>query len=711
MHFSRKGVYVAAVLILMSAVPLWAQDSTDAPKHAPSHWLPDYDWSGQWCRYPIPKARTKTSKATSRVAVLNEVEPNDLFANAQEIEIAPEPMAPLDIDLKGTVNDGEDQDLYRFTGNKGDIIGLAVLAQASLNPVLSIEQSNQIALITNDDWAGVQYLIPPQSPMPVGVGLYDSAMTWTVPANGEYLIRVCSYVSASRGDYTLQIRARRPSFESQEYGATQIIFLDFDGASINAEQIFGYPARNPANLSPLRDFLTRWGLTAEDEATVVQMTVETVQETFDALRVNTLNGNRDTDNTAGHFDVQILNSRDHADPWGQPNASRVIVGGTMEQLGIATIGLAQSIDPGNFDREETAVVLLDLLSEDAALDIYDLSINSIGLDSSLTKAEAVGRTLGKAIAHEAGHYLGNWHTDPLNEIPCIMDAGGGPTWILAGAGPDGYLGTPDDQLIDFVIDSYIPDPEQLIAVGEQATDTNTAFAMSTGRVQRETTPETPTWPYPLTAVRASPTTGAPPLQVEFSAGAIDDDAKDITFTWDFTDGSPAASGPVVSHVFETPGQFLVKVTASNSQGVKGQATVLVTVSATLPTASLVASPLRGAAPLNVSFDASGSSAPAGDIIKYEWDLGDGTTASGAQVQHSYTGQGYYAAKLTVTDSYGGTSTATVLITVNAPLEVYDSTQTVPTTQTAAPQCGLGSGVTMLTSLSGLVLLMGIRRRH
>ena len=50
----------------------------------------------------------------------------------------------------------------------------------------------------------------------------------------------------------------------------------------------------------------------------------------------------------GDFDIVLLNSRDHADPFGDPNVSRLVIGGTIPELGIGTIGIAQSIDPGNF---------------------------------------------------------------------------------------------------------------------------------------------------------------------------------------------------------------------------------------------------------------------------------------------------------------------------------------------------------------------------
>ena len=39
--------------------------------------------------------------------------------------------------------------------------------------------------------------------------------------------------------------------------------------------------------------------------------------------------------------VQVTNSKDNPDIFGKPNVYRVIVGGTIEQSGIPTIGIAQ----------------------------------------------------------------------------------------------------------------------------------------------------------------------------------------------------------------------------------------------------------------------------------------------------------------------------------------------------------------------------------
>jgi serine protease len=84
---------------------------------------------------------------------------------------------------------------------------------------------------------------------------------------------------------------------------------------------------------------------------------------------------------------------------------------------------------------------------------------------------------------------------------------------------------------------------------------------------------------------------------------------------------------------------------------------------TPPTASFTASPNIGSYPLTVSFDASPSMDSDGTITRYDWQFGDGGTAVGSAIQHTYTAQGTFTARLTVTDNSGGTGILTTQIEV------------------------------------------------
>ena len=74
-----------------------------------------------------------------------------------------------------------------------------------------------------------------------------------------------------------------------------------------------------------------------------------------------------------------------------------------------------------------------------------------------------------------------------------------------------------------------------------------------------------------------------------------------------------------------------------------------------PAVTAEATPSSGAAPLQVTLTA------AGDTASYHWELGDGGTADGPVVQHTYAA-GHFTARVTATNPRGETSQATVAIT-------------------------------------------------
>ena len=48
----------------------------------------------------------------------------------------------------------------------------------------------------------------------------------------------------------------------------------------------------------------------------------------------------------------------------------------------------------------------------------------------------VGRAVGNVVAHEAGHFFGDWHVDQFNDSANLMDQGGNFP-LMFGVGPDG----------------------------------------------------------------------------------------------------------------------------------------------------------------------------------------------------------------------------------------------------------------------------------
>jgi lipoprotein-anchoring transpeptidase ErfK/SrfK len=88
--------------------------------------------------------------------------------------------------------------------------------------------------------------------------------------------------------------------------------------------------------------------------------------------------------------------------------------------------------------------------------------------------------------------------------------------------------------------------------------------------------------------------------------------------------------------------------------------------AAAPTPSIDVSAARGPAPLTVRFTADAAVVdPAPAIASYAWSFGDGTTGSGQAVSHRYARAGRFAVGLTVTDSLGGTATATTQVEAQA----------------------------------------------
>lgn len=354
--------------------------------------------------------------------------------------------------------DSGDVDFFALDLNAGDILGANLLGAATL---LRLASSTGQTLIGSAQ--DITFIHPDASPLPGG-GI--AALSWVVATDGTYTIAV----SGGQGPYTLNLRLFRPELEIQVFGQRQTLFLDFDGATID-RSIFGVPGT--ATLSPLTTFLSGWGLSASDENTVIDSIVAGLSENIDTdLCARANNGCFDLSGVPGDFDIEILNSRDHADAFGTPNVSRVIVGGSTFELGIDTVGIAESIDVGNFQTAETAVVLLDALSGPAG---EPASLNQYVLDPSVTIIDLIGSVVGIIVAHEAGHLFANWHTSRTSGAANIMDEGGDLDNTIGLVGP--VWGDGDEIDVDFGPDDFSPREG---FTGVEDTLNAIAFGLSTG---------------------------------------------------------------------------------------------------------------------------------------------------------------------------------------------------------------------------------------
>ena len=71
-----------------------------------------------------------------------------------------------------------------------------------------------------------------------------------------------------------------------------------------------------------------------------------------------------------------------------------------------------------------------------------------------------------------------------------------------------------------------------------------------------------------------------------------------------------------------------------------------------PESVISAGALSGAAPLEITFNGTGSGDADGMITGYEWDFGDGTDNAGEKVTHIFYDPGVYLVTLVVVDDAG-----------------------------------------------------------
>jgi len=175
---------------------------------------------------------------------------------------------------------------------------------------------------------------------------------------------------------------------------------------------------------------------------------------------------------------------------------------------------------------------------------------------------------------------------------------------------------------------------------------------------------------PVAIIRADKYFGKAPLTVSFDASSsFDPDGTIASYEWAFGDGASSREMKP-THTFEKPGSYIVTLWLEDDKGLLSFASTLIQVRKEIglsdlyaPIAIFTADKYYGVPPLTVSFDASSSFDPDGTIVRYEWDFGDGGTATGMIAAHVFVSRGTYLVKLRVIDQNNLAGETSVLIQV------------------------------------------------
>lgn len=174
---------------------------------------------------------------------------------------------------------------------------------------------------------------------------------------------------------------------------------------------------------------------------------------------------------------------------------------------------------------------------------------------------------------------------------------------------------------------------------------------------------------PQVTISPKTSTVASGTSITFTATAsdTDDPVGSLTYEWRL-DGiiQSGATGTTFTHTFTA--DATVRVTVQDPGALKGFDEAEVTIVTNRPPTADAGGPYTGDEGDAIALALSGTD-PDGDALTYTWDLGDGTTGSGATppTSHSYDDDGGYTVDLTVSDgSLSATAQAAVTIHNVAP---------------------------------------------
>ncbi len=162
--------------------------------------------------------------------------------------------------------------------------------------------------------------------------------------------------------------------------------------------------------------------------------------------------------------------------------------------------------------------------------------------------------------------------------------------------------------------------------------------------------------------------GAPPVPTAFLLRKAWDLAAAAVFTGPAVVSLPAEPGDSIWHY--TGGRWVELATTYSGGYASAQVDHFspFAVGPRVPEVHAAVAPVAGGrAPHDVTFDATGSSVDGGGAVaSYEWDFGDGGTATGAAPAHRFAQSGTYEVVVRVTSAAGAVDEATTTVVVTNP---------------------------------------------
>jgi PKD repeat protein len=162
----------------------------------------------------------------------------------------------------------------------------------------------------------------------------------------------------------------------------------------------------------------------------------------------------------------------------------------------------------------------------------------------------------------------------------------------------------------------------------------------------------------------SPTAGRP---ITFNASSSSPHGGVITsYQWNFGQNNVTTTAdPIIVYTYSAGGNYTITLTVTDSEGLNNSLSQMVTIGYP-PVTLFTYSPEPSYVGDTVTFNASQSYDPDGQIVSYVWDFGDGSQPLVTIVPtttHMYVIAGNYTSTLTVTDNGGTNSTNTSVFTV------------------------------------------------